>query len=108
LDLAALERRCFGNQPLIDRLLVKFKDCALADIQALETEVYAANVQKIAFIAHQMKGYAATISADPLHKAALELEQLAKVGDFSRIEATFQAVRREALRCVGFLSKASA
>jgi PAS domain S-box-containing protein len=108
MDPAALDKRCFGNQTLVNRLLAKFRDSALADIQALETEVYAANAQKIAFLAHRMKGYAATIAAEPLREAASKLDQLAKAGDFTRIEASFQAVRREALRCVDFLSKASA
>jgi HPt (histidine-containing phosphotransfer) domain-containing protein len=67
----------------------------------------AADAQKIAFVAHSLKGAAASVSAEAVHQAASRLEQVAKAADFSRMEACIQAVSEEIAHCVDYLPKAS-
>ena len=106
-DIAAALARCMGKRAFLDRILQAFKVKAVRDLAALEDLVRATDPQKIAFAAHSLKGAAATVSAEALRKAALELEQAAKAADFTRVEARLQAVRQEVRRCVECLEKIS-
>jgi HPt (histidine-containing phosphotransfer) domain-containing protein len=96
-----------GKQDFLERILEKFKDKALKDLQELGSHVRAADAQKIAFAAHSLKGAAANVSADAVRKAADELEQVARAADFSRMEACVQALSDEIACCVDYLQKAS-
>ena len=106
-DFASLLVRCMGKQDFAERILHAFKGKVLGDLDALEGHVLAADAQKIAFVAHGLKGSAANVSAKGLHQAAAELEQVAKAADFGRVEACLEAVRREIRSCVDYLSKVS-
>ena len=108
VDLGDVLRRCMGKQAFVDRILRKFLDKAGADLAALEEHVRSANAQKIAFVAHGLKGAAANLSAGALRQAASDMEQAGKAGDFSRIEPCLEAVRREVRRCGEYLLKAPA
>jgi signal transduction histidine kinase/DNA-binding response OmpR family regulator/HPt (histidine-containing phosphotransfer) domain-containing protein len=106
-DLASALSRCMGKQDSLERILQKFKDKALKDLQELSSHVQAADAQKIAFVAHSLKGAAASVSAEAVRQAACDLEQIAKAADFLRMEACMQALSEEIARCVDYLPKAS-
>ena len=87
------------------KLLGKFQDKAAADLQALERHVKDVDGQKIAFVAHGLKGAAANLSAEALRQAASDLEQAGRAADFSRVESCLEAVRREVRRCLDYSLK---
>jgi Amt family ammonium transporter len=105
IDFTAVIQRCMGKRDFAERILGKFKDKAATDLQALEQHVRAVDAQKVAFVAHGLKGAAANLSAEMLRQAASEMEQAGKAADFSRIEPCLEAVRREVGRCLEFSLK---
>jgi CheY-like chemotaxis protein/HPt (histidine-containing phosphotransfer) domain-containing protein len=106
VNMAEVLSRCAGNQGFVDQLLVKFVDKVRKDLRELEEHVASANAQKVAFVAHGLKGAAANLSAEGLRQAASDLEQAGKAADFSRVETCLAAVRGEVRRCVAYLVKA--
>ena len=98
-------KRCMGKQEMLDRLLVKFRDKIIADLASLEGYVKEANPQKIAFIAHGIKGVSANLSAERLRRCAAELEQAARTPDFGSILACMNHIRDEIRKCLESLQK---
>jgi Amt family ammonium transporter len=105
IDIPALLQRCMGKEDFVQRILQKFKVKALKDLEELEEYVRNTDAQKIAFVAHGLRGTAANLCADGLRQAAFELEQIGKTADFSRVEDSIERVRREIGLCVEFLTK---
>ncbi len=105
-DHPSLLQRCMGRQDFADRILQKFRQKALQDVQALREHFKATDAQKIAFVAHGLKGAAANVSAEALREAASALEQAGKAADFSRMEALLASVEAEVRRCEEYLAKA--
>ncbi len=97
--------RCMGKQEMLDRLLAKFRDKIIEDLEGLEGYVKEANPQKIAFIAHGIKGVSANLSAERLRRCAAELEQAARTCDFSRIEPCLDHIRDEIRKCLESLQE---
>jgi len=95
-----------GRQDFADRILQKFRQKALQDVQALREHFKATDAQKIAFVAHGLKGAAANVSAEALREAASALEQAGKAADFSRMETLLASVEAEVRRCEEYLAKA--
>jgi CheY-like chemotaxis protein/HPt (histidine-containing phosphotransfer) domain-containing protein len=104
-DIPALLQRCMGKEEFVQRILEKFKVKAVKDLEELEGHVRNTDAQKIAFVSHGLKGTAANLCAEGLRQAALELEQIGKAADFSRVEDSLERVRREIGLCVDFLAK---
>ena len=96
-----------GKRPFMDRILEKFKDKVTRDIQDLLAHVGSADPQKIAFVAHGIKGAAASVSAEALRQAAFDLEQAARAADFKNIESLVQRLQTQAARCFDFLTDKS-
>jgi Amt family ammonium transporter len=105
IDMPALLQRCMGKEEFVQRILEKFKVKAVKDLEELEGHVRNTDAQKIAFVAHGLKGTAANLCAEGLRQAAFELEQIGKAADFSRVEDSLDRVRREIGLCVEFLAK---
>jgi len=103
-DMPSALKRCMDNQAFLDRLLVKFAEKLQHDMQELRQHLTDANPQKIAFVAHAIKGSAANLSAEGLRQAASELEQAGKQGDFTRIALLADALDGQAKRCIDYLS----
>jgi signal transduction histidine kinase/CheY-like chemotaxis protein/HPt (histidine-containing phosphotransfer) domain-containing protein len=106
-DMSSALSRCMGKQDFLERILQKFKEKALGDLKELSSHMQAADAQKLAFVAHSLKGAAASVSAEGVRQAACDLEQVAKAADFSRMEACIEALNEEVARCVEYLPKAS-
>jgi len=107
-DLSAALKRCMNNQAFLDRLLEKFAVKLEQDVAELLRHVQDANPQKIAFIAHTIKGSAANLSAEPLRQAALATEEAGKKGDFTTIPALVQTLTEQAARCREFVAARTA
>ncbi|MCL2701195.1 MAG: response regulator [Phycisphaerae bacterium] len=103
-DLPAALKRCMNNQEFLDRLLAKFAAKLENDVAELVTHVQAANPQKVAFIAHTIKGSAANLSAEALREAAMALEDAGKKNDFEIIPALADALVEQARRCREFVA----
>lgn len=74
-------------------------------IVALGEAVKSKDAESINSLAHSMKGSAATIAADAVAEAALELETAGREGDMSCVEALYAAMETAFETLVSFLSQ---
>ena len=77
LDFAEGVKRVMNNAKLYVKLLTKFKDTKLDD---LEAALAAGELEKAQVAAHTIKGVAANLSLTELFKQSLELETQIKAG----------------------------
>jgi len=100
IDYDELLERCLGRAGFVAGILGKFEQKAQADVAALAESVRAGDAERIAFLAHAMKGAAANLSAKALRQAAFELETLARSGDLSQAEPALLRLQTELRRCL--------
>ena len=86
LDFAEGVKRVMNNSKLYVKLLAKFKETKLDD---LEAALIAGEMEKAQAAAHTIKGVAANLSLTELFKQSLELETQIKAGnvDLKQMEA---------------------
>jgi len=106
-DLDELLHRCLGHQDHLQRLLSKFEDKAGELLEGIEESVAAGDAERIAFLAHTLKGMSATLSAPCVRAAAAEMEQLARSKDLLGADECLEVLRRQVQRCLDFLPKAA-
>lgn len=80
LDLDKLLHRCMGNIDLVQRVLTKFEHRLPDELAELEQAVADKNAEHIARVAHRVKGTAANISAEELHRTAATITELSRAG----------------------------
>jgi CheY-like chemotaxis protein/HPt (histidine-containing phosphotransfer) domain-containing protein len=83
LQLPGIDRqqalaRFSGNALLLLRMLQQFADNHDGDVAVLRKAVNEADVEKARLLVHTLKGVAGILSAKPLHKAAIALEDCLK------------------------------
>ena len=105
IDTEAALRRCMGNRQLLDRLLLKFKDKAVADMEALEQHLAAGDARKTALTAHGLKGAAANLAAEAVRAAAHDVELAGKAGDTAQMQQGMDRLRHEVRRCIQYLDR---
>jgi len=103
-DLPAALKRCMNNQAFLDRLLAKFIVKLEQDVAEIQRHIQDANPQKIAFVAHAIKGSAANLSAEAVRQVALAMEEAGKKNDFTNIPTLMQALIEQADRCREFVT----
>ncbi|HEX8914690.1 MAG TPA: response regulator, partial [Humisphaera sp.] len=106
LDVPSLLRRCRGKGSLAERLLATFEQQLPAQLAALRETLDRHDLDALAKLAHQIKGAAANLSADPLRDAAAALERLGIARDSAAAAAGFAAVEQQLTRCLGFMPAA--
>ncbi len=107
LDFDSLLRRCTGNTELAQRVLQKLLAQADTSLQQLQACAVECDAERVARIAHSLKGAAAMAAAEPLRQAAAKLEELGRVSDLSTIEACLAHIRDEFSRCRQFIQQRS-
>ena len=80
LDLDKLLHRCMGNMDLVQRVLAKFQHRLPAELAELEQAFADNNAEHVARVAHRVKGTAANISAEELHRTAATITELSRAG----------------------------
>jgi PAS domain S-box-containing protein len=99
-DFTELAERCLGNWELIDRIVPRFVERLPELASRLEDAVRKGRWQEVATQAHQLKGLAANLSAEPLHAAIRDLEAACVDSDGARVILLLDNVRTETERCV--------
>ena len=100
IDFGALVERCSSDAAFAARVLAKFRDRALEDLDEIEQALEAGEADALAELAHRFKGAAANLSAEPAREQALQLETAARAGDLAAAAPIAQQLRREAQRLV--------
>jgi two-component system, sensor histidine kinase and response regulator len=95
LDIAAGVRRVQGNTALYARLLKDFYRDFAGAAEELAEAVARHDLDGARGTAHAVKGVAATIGAESLHRATKELEAALKAGRHSGLEPLVQVCARD-------------
>lgn len=95
LDCEDLTKRLMNDEQLIKNILNTFNNVAPGIIETLRFAVEAENYDLAKKQAHSLKGSAATISAYPLEKLAIELEDYYINEDYGRAIECFQRLEAE-------------
>ena len=104
LDLEALIQACSGNLEFVDRLLRKFAQRLPDEIQRLKADIAEGRFVQAAQLAHSIKGLAANMSADKLHRLVGELEVACRRHSKHVATACLANVLCEADRCLQFIA----
>jgi HPt (histidine-containing phosphotransfer) domain-containing protein len=92
--------RCLGNLDFAERVLTKFQERFEADLTELEAELVSGNTDRVARLAHRMKGASANTAATGLHTEASCIEELARSDQKEEISLRLGRLRSEWSRFV--------
>jgi len=87
--------RCMGNIDLVQRVLEKFQQQIPADVADLEKALELGDAERLARIAHRVKGSSATMSAEGLAQAAAEIENASREGRMTDVPVCIERLRDE-------------
>ena len=76
-----------GNLSLVHRVLDKFQKKFPEELAEMIEALESGDIERVAHIAHRVKGTSASVSAKELAKAAAEIEDLGKTGRATDIPA---------------------
>ena len=95
VDYSRLIDRCLGNLEFADRVLNKFRTGFTAQIEELVELCSTDHAEKIARLAHRLKGEAAQVSAQGLSRVMAEVEQLGREQKLEGLPGCLDRLRRE-------------
>ena len=95
LDFEGLRERCMGNLDLVQRVLEKFEQRLPEELAELERVLELEDPERIAQVAHRIKGNSANISAQSLRQAASDIEDLSRAGRLASLPARVDHLRRQ-------------
>lgn len=101
LNHAELLERCMGNIEFAERILDKFQEGFGADLAELEEGLDFADAERVASVAHRLKGASANVSAPGLRQSASIIEQLGRAGQLAEVPNHLAHLRSEWSRFVG-------
>ncbi|RME92488.1 MAG: response regulator [Verrucomicrobia bacterium] len=78
LNWPELLERCGGQEAVARRLLSRFMEQGRETLAALQEAVRAGDLEQVGFLAHRLKGAAATVAAVQVRAAAERIEQAAR------------------------------
>jgi CheY-like chemotaxis protein/HPt (histidine-containing phosphotransfer) domain-containing protein len=85
-DRDALLKRLMGNRALAEKVVKTFLEGAPSQLSDLRRQSTVHDTQTARRAAHTLKGAAATVSAPAIRSLALDAEQAAVAGDWTRFE----------------------
>ncbi|HEY3418831.1 MAG TPA: Hpt domain-containing protein, partial [Armatimonadota bacterium] len=90
-----LRDQCLGDVEFIAKLLDTFLQYTPRELAELKAAATEGNTDKIAELAHRLKGNAATVAAESLHAQAELLEAQAKSGQCAEATASIAILEKE-------------
>jgi HPt (histidine-containing phosphotransfer) domain-containing protein len=94
-DYASFIDRCMGSLELAERLVHRFQDVFWTDLAKLEQALDTQDADKMAQVAHHLKGSSANMSAPRIRQCAAEVEQLGRAGQLADMPIRLQRLRAE-------------
>jgi HPt (histidine-containing phosphotransfer) domain-containing protein len=95
LDFESLVNRCMGNFDFVDRVLIKINERLPIDIEEMQQALELQDAQKLAGVAHRIKGSVANISAKGLQHTAQVIEEMGRAGRIEDISTQIDSFRNE-------------
>ena len=107
LDWAKLANHTGNEASFIEDIVEAWLEESPAHIVALAEAIKAENAEEVSSLAHAIKGSAATISANYLAEAALQLEIAGREENLENAEAMFVDIQEEFEKVKSFLSQSN-
>ncbi len=104
-DTPMLLARCMGKREFVERMFRRLADRLPNDISELSAAISESRFDDASRLAHALKGMAANLSAGELRNASEQLERVCCDCDAKACPACMASVRREAERCLEFISR---
>jgi HPt (histidine-containing phosphotransfer) domain-containing protein len=98
VDLVRALGRLQGNAGLLERIIVQFRSEATTGLARLAEALGRADGAALGYAAHRLRGQAASLDAEELVKALLQLERDGAEGRWPAAKEAFAAVERAAER----------
>jgi HPt (histidine-containing phosphotransfer) domain-containing protein len=95
LDLDELLNRCMGNIDLAQRVLEKFHQRIPEELAELQNALELGDAERLARIAHRVRGSSATVSAERLAQAVAEIEDASRAGRVTDVPVCMERLRDE-------------
>lgn len=92
-DADVLTERTMDDPSLFAEVIQDFIEGTPAQVQTIEEQLTAGELERAARQAHTLKGTAGNMAAFPLHRSAFELEKAAKSGDQEAADRSITALR---------------
>jgi CheY-like chemotaxis protein/HPt (histidine-containing phosphotransfer) domain-containing protein len=108
LNIGDLMRRCRGKTSLAQTLLGKFQEQIGGQLTQARELLAEHDAVALSKLAHMVKGAAANLSAEPLRRAAAELETIGADGDPEALTAAVDSLVKQAEELIALLPQASA
>ena len=89
-----------GNLNLVHRVLSKFQKRLPEELAEMNKALECGDMERIAHIAHRVKGTSASVSAKGLAQAAAEIEDLSRANRATDIPARIEHFRNEWEKCL--------
>ncbi len=100
LNLDELRNRCMGNLNLVHRVLNKFQKRLPEELAEMKKALECGDMERIAHVAHRVKGTSASVSAKGLARAAAEIEDLSRAGRATDISSRIDRLGDEWGKCL--------
>jgi HPt (histidine-containing phosphotransfer) domain-containing protein len=98
VDYAELLTRCMGNNELAQRVLARFEQSFADGLVELQEAFDDQSGDRIANVAHRLKGASANVSAMKLSDLLSELEELGRLGLVEPMSKLVDQLQREWIR----------
>ncbi len=98
LDADALLRRCFGKVSLAEKLVGKLLARLDGDLGEIGAALDDGSCERLASLAHKLKGAAANLAAEPIRRNAAEIEARARSADLEGARGSLAGLEREVKR----------
>ena len=106
-DLEALLVRCMGDAEFRTKLLSKFPQQALMNLQQIAQSLASGDAKQVSRAAHGLKGTAANLSAPAVQRLAADIEKLGASGSLENAERLLTQLKMEVERCVTAIQQLS-
>jgi HPt (histidine-containing phosphotransfer) domain-containing protein len=104
VDFDDLVDRCLGNLEFVERLLTKFHQRFGEQLEELEIASAEQDAERVALVAHRLRGESASIAAPGLSERAAEIERLGRANRVADVAGSLDALRAEWAAFTEFLS----
>lgn len=98
-DLTALERKCFGNEVLVQRLVDVYLSSLSRTIDGLVQAVSEGDFEEVHLIAHRFKGESGTVCHQEFHDYADALCRAAQSQDYNELVLLLAGLSQSVVRC---------
>jgi HPt (histidine-containing phosphotransfer) domain-containing protein len=95
VDVDELLGRCLGNLAFAERILAVFQQRCGTDLEELERAIDSEDLERVAAIAHRLKGACANAAAHSLYERITQLRKAACAGAIVDVSAHYRNLRND-------------